>query len=136
MFQTFDGPSGEACLAKRTPTNTPLQALTLLNDPVVVETSQILGRWAKQQQALVNSAQGTPAAAVIDSLFVKILARRPDAAEAEAVLLYWNTETQRLNQDREATQKLCGQDEADPEQAAWVLVARALLNTDEFLTRN
>jgi|JI10StandDraft_1071094.scaffolds.fasta_scaffold02521_8 hypothetical protein len=136
MFQTFDGPSGEACLAKRVPTNTPLQALTLLNDPVVVETSQVLGRWAKAQQLAVKGEQGNAAANVVNSLFLKLLARQPDPAEAEAVLAYWNAESQRLGAEIEATKKLCGNDVADSQQAAWVLVARALLNTDEFLTRN
>jgi hypothetical protein len=136
MFQTFDGPSGEACLAKRTPTNTPLQALTLLNDPVVVETSQVLGRWAIEQQRLVKGEQGNAAANVVATLFVKILSRQPDPSEAEAVLAYWNTESQRLSQSAEATKKLCGNEVNDSQQAAWVLVARALLNTDEFLTRN
>lgn len=136
MFQTFDGPSGEACLAKRTPTNTPLQALTLLNDPVVVETSQVLGRWAIEQQKLVKGEQGHAATHVIAELFVRVLARQPDPAETEAILVYWNTESQRLSQNAEATKKLCGNDVNDSQQAAWVLVARALLNTDEFLTRN
>src|SRR5439155_15145754 len=44
MFSTFDAPSGEACLARREVSNTPLQALTLLNDSVIVEASQALGR--------------------------------------------------------------------------------------------
>jgi hypothetical protein len=52
------------------------------------------------------------------------------------VLAYWNTESQRLSQNAEATKKLCGNEVNDSQQAAWVLVARALLNTDEFLTRN
>lgn len=136
MFQTFDGPSGEACLAKRTPTNTPLQALTLLNDPVVIETSQTLGRWAKEQQTLVQGEQGVAAANVVTSMFIKVLARQPDQAEIEAVLAFWNSETQRLSGNAEATKKLCGNNSTDAQQAAWVLVARALLNTDEFLTRN
>ena len=44
MFATFDAPSGEACVARREVSNTPLQALTLLNDPVFVEAAQALGR--------------------------------------------------------------------------------------------
>ena len=37
MFQTFDGPSGETCIARRDRSDSPLQALTLLNDPMLVE---------------------------------------------------------------------------------------------------
>ena len=136
MFQTFDGPSGEACLAKRTPTNTPLQALTLLNDPVVLETSQSLGRWAKESQLAAQGQEGTAVQKVVESLFVKILSRPPQPTESEAVVAYWQAESQRLGQDSEAVKKICGNGAADSQQAAWVLVARALLNTDEFLTRN
>jgi hypothetical protein len=44
MYGTFDAPTGEACLARREVSNTPLQALTLLNDTVFVEAAQALGR--------------------------------------------------------------------------------------------
>ena len=44
MFSTFDAPSGEACLARREVSNTPLQSLTLLNDAVFVEAAQALGK--------------------------------------------------------------------------------------------
>ena len=43
MFTTFDAPSGEVCVARREVSNTPLQALTLLNDPVFEEAAQALG---------------------------------------------------------------------------------------------
>ena len=43
MFNTFDAPTGEACVARREMSNTPLQALTLLNDAVFIETAQALG---------------------------------------------------------------------------------------------
>ena len=44
MATTFDAPSGEACIARREVSNTPLQALTLLNDVVFIEAAQALGR--------------------------------------------------------------------------------------------
>ena len=50
MFATFDGPSGEACVARREVSNTPLQALTLLNDPVFIEAAQALGRTARRRR--------------------------------------------------------------------------------------
>src|SRR5262249_11509915 len=48
MFATFDGPSGEACVARREVSNTPLQALTLLNNAALLETAQALGRELSQ----------------------------------------------------------------------------------------
>ncbi len=50
MFTTFDASSGEACLAKRDISNTPLQALTLMNDPMFVEISEALGKRMKSIQ--------------------------------------------------------------------------------------
>src|SRR6185503_9771885 len=44
MLTTFDGPTGESCIARRDVSNSPLQALTLLNDVVFVEAAQALGR--------------------------------------------------------------------------------------------
>ncbi len=55
MFTTFDAPSGEACVARREVSNTPLQALTLLNDTVFVEAAQAFGR---QLAALPGSSRG------------------------------------------------------------------------------
>src|ERR1051325_8777437 len=49
MTSTFDGPSGEACLARRDRSNTPLQALTLLNDEIFMECARALGQWAAGQ---------------------------------------------------------------------------------------
>src|SRR5262249_20755874 len=44
MLTTFDGPSGEACIGRREVSNSPLQALTLLNDTMFLEAAQALGR--------------------------------------------------------------------------------------------
>src|SRR5205085_3659584 len=44
MFATFDGVTGETCLARREVSNSPLQALTMLNDLVFIESAQALGR--------------------------------------------------------------------------------------------
>ena len=48
MATTFDGPTGEACLVRRDVSNSPLQALTLLNDPMFVEVARVLGAAAMQ----------------------------------------------------------------------------------------
>src|SRR5207245_5329740 len=55
MFNTFDAPSGEACLARREVSNTPLQALTLLNDPVFVQAGQALGSAVAAQAGSVET---------------------------------------------------------------------------------
>ena len=47
MFTTFDAGSGESCIAQRSPSNTPLQALTLMNDPMFLEIAAAYGRRMK-----------------------------------------------------------------------------------------
>ena len=64
MFTTFDAPSGEACVARREVSNTPLQALTLLNDAVFIECAQALGRLAAAREGSAESGRrGCSAAA-------------------------------------------------------------------------
>ena len=57
MTAAFDGPSGEACTARREISNTPLQALTLLNDAVLVEAAQALGRSIADRRGPIASGQ-------------------------------------------------------------------------------
>jgi hypothetical protein len=72
---TFDAPSGEVCTMRRVPTNTPLQALVTLNDPIALEAAQHLAARAQKDSA------GDPAR-VIDRAYRLVLARPPTAAEA------------------------------------------------------
>src|SRR5207249_10958395 len=69
MFATFDAPTGETCVARREVSNTPLQALTLLNDPAFTEAAQALGR--------VMAAREGPVVERVDYLFRRCLTRLP-----------------------------------------------------------
>jgi hypothetical protein len=84
---------------------------------------------------VAGSDQAAALSSTAKALFVRILSRQPDESELQAMLEFWRAEQQRLGTDAGAIQKICG-GAADAAQAGWVLVARALLNTDEFLTRN
>jgi len=75
MFTTFDASSGESCLARRDVSNTPLQALTLMNDPMFVEISEALG---KRMEAVGGSDEDK---VVIG--FRWVMTRRPSDAELE-----------------------------------------------------
>src|SRR5262249_40732649 len=75
MFSPFDGPSGEVCVARREVSNTPLQALTMLNDAVILDASQALGR------LLVKKTAGVEERVV--ELFRRILTRAPSMKERE-----------------------------------------------------
>lgn len=73
MFTTFDAGSGEACLAKRDRSNTPLQALTLMNDPMFIEIAQHFGE-------TLEKSEGTPEEK-INFAFRKLLTRPPTPEE-------------------------------------------------------
>jgi hypothetical protein len=144
MLTTFDGPSGEVCLAQRESSNTPLQSLTLLNDPVVTEAAQYFGKLLHEQSG--DDRQR------LEILFQRVLTRGPRAEEAEAVLSFLAEQRRRLaagELDAAAlTAMLPGPLKSDgsvepndetalrKEIAAWALTARAILNLDEAIVRN
>ncbi len=105
---TFDGGSGEVCQIRRIRTNTPLQALVTLNDPVFLEAAAGLAR------RMVTDARTANARA---SRGLRLVLIRPLRKVETAPLL-------RL------------QREAKLEFAGWIVTANTILNLDEFLTRN
>jgi len=131
MLMTFDAPDSNVCAVKRERSNTPLQALTLLNDPVFVECAQALGR------RVVLEAPGDPDDRIRHA-FRLCMAREPTAPEA-ARLRELFEQLRELAQENEQTAiKLVGDKPHGvdpPEAAAWVALSRALLNLDEFVTR-
>jgi hypothetical protein len=144
MFTTFDGPSGEVCLAQRESSNTPLQSLTLLNDPVVTEAAQHFGKLLSEQPGDDRVK--------LEVLFQRVLTRGPRVEEADRVLAFLAEQRRRLaagELDAAAlTSMLPGPVKSDgviepsddaglrKEIAAWALTARAILNLDEAIVRN
>jgi hypothetical protein len=132
MLITFDAPDSNVCAVRRERSDTPLQALTLLNDTVFVECAKALGR------RIVAETTGAPADRIRHA-FRLCLGREPTADEL-AVLGRLFEETLRTCKDKpEAAAKLVGKPQPPgvdvPEAAAWVALARAILNLDEFVTR-
>jgi hypothetical protein len=132
---TFDAPDREKCTARRSVTNTPLQALVLLNDPTYVEASRFLA-----QRTLTQG--GKTLAGRINYAFRLATGRIPDDQE-RAVLLEQAREAlddYRQHSDQ-ATQLLSvGATKSDPrldpkELAAWTTVAGIILNLDETITK-
>jgi len=105
-FMLFDAPSREACCTRRTPSNTPLQALALLNDPAFVECARALGQ-------RMHGAQGDLRTRLALG-FERCTARSPEPRELDA-----------LAELLEAQGQLAG----------WTAVANVLLNLDETLCR-
>ena len=129
MFTTFDAPSGEACVARREVSNTPLQALTLLNDQVFVEAAQALG-----SQIAAQSGTETER---ITLLFRYCLTRPPTTEETNLLLKFYNAQKERLAKKELNATVIAGSGDGDANsRAAWTLLARSLLNLDEAITKN
>jgi mono/diheme cytochrome c family protein len=133
-FLTFDGGSGEVCQIRRIRTNTPLQALVTLNDPVYLEAAGAL-------TARILVGPGDAASRIARGMAL-VLFREPTSAECERLLRLLNESRAGFEQTPEKATALLhatrGKPDAGsaPEWAAWTVVAHTLLNLDEFLTRN
>ncbi len=128
MATTFDAPSGEVCVARREVSNTPLQALTLLNDPVFEEAAQELGR--------VMTARSGSVEERIDSLFRRCLTRTPDRDEIAQLAAFFQAQKRRFELKELDASRIAGPGAGDPdERAAWTVLARVLLNLDEAVTK-
>ncbi|MBI1347562.1 DUF1553 domain-containing protein [bacterium] len=128
MFNTFDAPSGESCVPRRDISNTPLQALTLLNDAVFVEVAQHLGReFAAQEGELADKLQ---------RLFQRCLTRQATADELAALTDFYAKQKSRAEAQELDVVALSGESSAQSADAAvWTAVARVLLNLDETITK-
>lgn len=129
---TFDSPSREACTVKETRTNTPLQALALMNDTTYMEASR------KLAERMLVEAPSTP----LRRGYQLVLGRSPNPFEEKLLsAAYANFAKGYAENPSEAT-KLLDQGEAPilrkikrGELAAWTMVASLILNLDEAITR-
>ncbi|MCB1228662.1 MAG: PSD1 domain-containing protein [Verrucomicrobiae bacterium] len=130
-YLTFDGPTGEACIARRDRSNTPLQALTLMNDTMFTEAAAALA------DSTLSGLGPNPVESeiVAAELFRRVLTREPDQSELTDLIGYYESQLARLKTGELATEKIGGNDSATPEHAAWTMVARVILNLDEAVTK-
>lgn len=133
---TFDACTREESIAERTPSNTPLQALTLLNDPSFVEASRFFA------ERILKEGGEAPEAR-LDWAFRRALSRAPSPPETELLLRLHAAEHSYFAASPEEAGEAAGVGEAPRsegleavEVAAWSAVARALLNLDEAIVRN
>jgi hypothetical protein len=131
----FDAPDREKCTARRTVTNTPLQALALLNDPTYVEASRALA-----ERTLRNGGKSDRER--INFAFKLATARRPDPRERAVLLNSLREFRSTYRQDQVSASKLLtvGETKADSslarrELAAWTTLASMILNLDETMTK-
>jgi len=126
-YLTFDGPTGENCLPRRDRTNTPLQALTLMNDPMFHEAAEGLARLA------VAGGGSDP----LGLIFRRVLSRSPGGAEAKEYLAFYEAQRARLASGELKAEAILSTEKGPvtPELAALVMIARVLLNLNENITR-
>jgi hypothetical protein len=113
MLTTFDAPSREFCTVRRVRTNTPLQALTTLNDPAFFAAAKALA------ERVLREAGPEPEARAVQA-FRLATGRKPSERELAPLLRFYRQEAGRL---------------AGDDAAAWTMVANVVLNLDETVTK-
>jgi hypothetical protein len=128
---TFDAPSRELCTVRRARTNTPLQALTVLNDPVFFDFARGMAR-------RILAEAGPELRDRLIYGFWLCVSRRPNEKEIEEIAALYHNQLDRFTKDGAAARALLkGADEqTNPaELAAWAVVSNTLLSLDETLTK-
>lgn len=105
----FDGPTGETCLPRRDTSNSPLQALTLMNDAMFLEMAQAIA------DDVARHVDRNDPRETASAIFRRLVTRPPTTTELDAIVAF----SQSLETD---------------DASRWMLVARALMNLDEVIT--
>ncbi len=119
QLMNFDEPDSNVACSRRRTSNTPLQALNLMNDPVFFEAAAALGEQLTSQHG--------PLSDKLESLFAQCLNRKPAAGEKATLANYLDRQTAIFVKE--------GRSAEDAQKDAWTGLARVLLNLDEFITR-
>ncbi len=134
-MMTFDASSRETCVVRETRTNTPLQALTLMNDVTFVEASRVLA-----QRVMIEG--GTTHEERITLAFRLATSRRPRPAELDILLASFQHYLAEYRQNLESARQLVSAGEFPrneqldlSELASYTAVASAILNLDEVVTK-
>jgi hypothetical protein len=132
---TFDAPNREVCIVRRGRTNTPLQALVTLNDPVYIEAAQGLAR-----RIAANGGATTADRARYG--FRVTLSRPPQEAELSRLVKLYEQSLAKFSQNAEEAKRMASDpigptppDANVAELAAWTVVGNVLLNLDETLMK-
>ena len=132
MLQAFDAPNGEMSCVRRARSNTPLQALTTLNEPLFVESAQAFARRVLKEGGAEDRER-------LDYAFRLATARTPSPAEADVLLELLAKEEKRIAEGWVSAQEIAGKaatgEIAPTRVAAWTVVARVVLNLDETITK-
>jgi hypothetical protein len=127
FLTTFDAPGGVQSCTRRLRSNTPLQALTLLNDPAAIELARGLAARLLQEPSAAAGDRNR-----LERAFLICLGRPASQSELKALETVLAQEREELKPDPRVSRPEKG---ASSVVAPWVTVARILLNLDEFVTR-
>lgn len=135
QMSTFDAPSREVCAVRREQTNTPLQALLLMNDPQYVEA-------ARHYAVRILSESGLDVRQRVAWAFERALARTPSPQEIAQLVAVYQDFSVTYRADRDAAEALISIGESAPdtryepsELAAWTMVSNVIFNLDQFISK-
>ena len=139
-FMMFDSSSRESCIVRRVRTNTPLQALTMLNDEAFFDAARALARRMLIETPVARDSGGDTIRARARHGFRLVLSRMPKPAELDRLAGAFAQHLQQFRREPDRARQVIGSTPAPgvdaAEQAAWTLIANALLNLDEAITRD
>ena len=137
MFMTFDSPDSNISCTRRSYSNTPLQALTLWNDPVFFECAQALARRIASVRYSGSEKEQIHQRAVY--AFRLCLGRQPNPVELATLIGFYQSQVNTVAANKTAKDLLgdspLPQNVSPAELAGWVMISRTLMNLDEFITK-
>jgi hypothetical protein len=138
MLDTFDTPNGDSSCVRRARSDTPLQALTTLNEPLFMDTSRALALKTLREGGSTDGGR-------VRFAFRRCVSREPDAKEKAALEALLAKEEARYADGQHNPWDLAADDPARPpalpggvtpaQAAAWTVVSRVMLNLDETITK-
>ncbi|MEO2036878.1 MAG: PSD1 and planctomycete cytochrome C domain-containing protein [Planctomycetaceae bacterium] len=136
MLKAFDAPSREECTAQRSQSNTPLAALTLLNDPTFVEAAEAFA------VRILTESPVPETSGRLRFAMREALSREADSEEIRLLTGLFEQARATARRSEKSTDQLpdskltASRDFDRTDFPAWTMVARAIMNLDEFITRN
>jgi mono/diheme cytochrome c family protein len=138
MLDTFDAPNGDSTCVRRAKSDTPLQALTTLNEPIFIETARALAMKTLREGGSDDDSRITYA-------FRRCVARKPTDREMAELSGLLDKEKKRYSDGKRNAWELVADDPSHPptlpkdvspaDAAAWTLLSRVMLNLDETITK-
>jgi Protein of unknown function (DUF1553)/Protein of unknown function (DUF1549)/Planctomycete cytochrome C len=134
---TFDAGTRDICAVRQGTTNTPLQALALMNDPVYLESARAL-----VERLIPKDGPAPSPEAFASEIMFRALSRPPTPKERLELIRFWKSERRRFSQDPTQARHVLGERKNEsedeqrlPERAASVLTALMVFNLDEMIVR-